>query len=179
MTRLNELIALARIEAGLNQEQLAEAVGVEPPTVSRWESGSMAPRPARLAKIAKALHKPVSWFTDGGLQNSDLLKRLEQLEDKVSSKHPKNSNPLIIEATEILSSLNTSDLKAALKAIRAIDDLYTAPPLSVPGAHELLKIYAGQTPLRQSFIMAFLKRDPSLFDAPNEEFAKVANALFK
>lgn len=36
-------IALARKAIGLNQDQVAESVGVHKQTISRWESGKRAP----------------------------------------------------------------------------------------------------------------------------------------
>lgn len=45
----------ARAQTSLTQAQLGEAAGVEPSTVSRWESGKDAPDDDRLPRIAKAL----------------------------------------------------------------------------------------------------------------------------
>ena len=36
-------IALARKAIGMNQDQVAEAIGVHKQTISRWESGKRAP----------------------------------------------------------------------------------------------------------------------------------------
>lgn len=80
MTPIGEKIKHARIEIGLTQEALADAVGVEPPTISRWESGQIEPRPATLVKIAKAVEKPVSWFTRGDSLEGELLARLDRME---------------------------------------------------------------------------------------------------
>ena len=35
-------IAIARKAAGLNQDQVAEAIGVHKQTISRWESGKLS-----------------------------------------------------------------------------------------------------------------------------------------
>ena len=49
--RIREL----RIQAGMEQKELADAVGVTQPHVSNWESGKRIPTTAMLPAIAKAL----------------------------------------------------------------------------------------------------------------------------
>lgn len=48
-------IAIARKAQGLNQEQLADAVGVHKQTISRWESGKRAPNGEEIRLIVDAL----------------------------------------------------------------------------------------------------------------------------
>lgn len=50
----------ARRSVGLTQKQLAEALGVESITVSRWERGVTAPSLARLRRIAEITETTVS-----------------------------------------------------------------------------------------------------------------------
>lgn len=52
---IGELIKERREQAGLTQSQLAEQLGVEQPTVQRWESGARKPNMAMVAKIAGVL----------------------------------------------------------------------------------------------------------------------------
>ena len=52
--RLAEAIKARRVELGLTQHQLAERVGVDHNSVSRWELGTRAPF-HRLDEIASAL----------------------------------------------------------------------------------------------------------------------------
>lgn len=49
------IIAKARIEKGLTQEQLAKAIGVDQRDLSRWELGAVTPRVGSLRKLARAL----------------------------------------------------------------------------------------------------------------------------
>lgn len=49
-----------RRKRGMTQEQLAEAVGVSPPAVSKWETGASCPDVALLAPIARALETDVN-----------------------------------------------------------------------------------------------------------------------
>lgn len=48
-------LKLARVRAGLKQRHIAEVVGVEPSTVSRWETGDDSPDDDRLGDIARAV----------------------------------------------------------------------------------------------------------------------------
>lgn len=50
----------ARRSAGLTQKQLAEAIGVESITVSRWERGVTSPSLPRLRRIAEMTETTVS-----------------------------------------------------------------------------------------------------------------------
>jgi transcriptional regulator with XRE-family HTH domain len=49
-----------RLDAGLTQKQLAEALGVAELTVSRWERGITSPSVARLRRIAELTASNVS-----------------------------------------------------------------------------------------------------------------------
>lgn len=60
---LGRNLAAKRKELGLNQEQLAESIGVEPETISRFERGATLPSLVTLAKLAEFL----------GIQISELL----------------------------------------------------------------------------------------------------------
>lgn len=53
--KIGETILRLRRERGLTQEQLAAAVGVSPPAVSKWERGVTCPDIALLAPLARAL----------------------------------------------------------------------------------------------------------------------------
>jgi transcriptional regulator with XRE-family HTH domain len=71
-------IKQAREARGWGQHELAEAIGVEPATISRWENGIHSPRAALVPKIAKALGRPTEWF-----QQSVPEDRLSELEAKI------------------------------------------------------------------------------------------------
>jgi transcriptional regulator with XRE-family HTH domain len=53
-------LRIARRSAGLTQKQLAEELGVESITVSRWERGVTAPSLARLRRVAELTETTVS-----------------------------------------------------------------------------------------------------------------------
>ncbi|MGI6151239.1 MAG: helix-turn-helix domain-containing protein [Christensenellales bacterium] len=48
-------IAEHRKRAGLTQQELAEKLGIDRSTVTKWETGAAAPLTAKLPEIAKAL----------------------------------------------------------------------------------------------------------------------------
>lgn len=72
-------VAEIRSRAGLTQEDLAEAVGVSPVTLSRWERGHAALGLARLALVADALGVGLGDLLDHNrpLPTADGLRRLQ------------------------------------------------------------------------------------------------------
>jgi transcriptional regulator with XRE-family HTH domain len=69
--KIGEVIINYRKEKGLTQEQLAEAVGVSTPAVSKWETGNTYPDITLLAPIARVL----------GIATDQLLSYQEELSD--------------------------------------------------------------------------------------------------
>lgn len=61
-----ERLRLAREDAGLRKNELAEAVGISPAAISQFESGRAGPRPATLSAIALACGFPASFFRVDG-----------------------------------------------------------------------------------------------------------------
>lgn len=59
-SNIGNVICDLRKRRGMTQEQLAEAVGVSPPAVSKWETGASCPDVALLAPIARALDTDVN-----------------------------------------------------------------------------------------------------------------------
>lgn len=49
-----------RKSAGLTQEQMAEIIGIEPPNISKMESGMHFPQPDKIERIALALNVEIS-----------------------------------------------------------------------------------------------------------------------
>ena len=54
-SKVERMVAQARQARGWTQERLAEAVDIEPVTLSRWETGSRALSLSTLARIAEVL----------------------------------------------------------------------------------------------------------------------------
>src|SRR5262245_13383428 len=59
---IGQNIVIARKLAGISQENLARALDVQRPQVSKWERGLHEPE-AYLQRIATILHQPKSFFT--------------------------------------------------------------------------------------------------------------------
>lgn len=55
MSRLADVLRTRREAQGLEQGELARLVGVTQQTISKWETGVTAPRPGRMAPLARAL----------------------------------------------------------------------------------------------------------------------------
>lgn len=52
---IHEALRRARIEKGLSQQQLAEAMNVDRSTVTKWETGDRLPNAATLARLSSVL----------------------------------------------------------------------------------------------------------------------------
>jgi transcriptional regulator with XRE-family HTH domain len=80
--KISEVIIKYRKENGLTQEQLAKAVGVSTPAVSKWESGNTYPDIMLLAPIARLLgittDKLLSYQED--LSDAEVLDYAKQME---------------------------------------------------------------------------------------------------
>ncbi|MDO4315658.1 MAG: helix-turn-helix transcriptional regulator [Oscillospiraceae bacterium] len=80
-TNIGSVICELRRKRGMTQEELAEAVGVSAPAVSKWETASSCPDVALLAPIARALDTDVNTllsFTPT-LSQEELLALLKEL----------------------------------------------------------------------------------------------------
>jgi len=66
MSTLHSRIGTAREQKGLNQSELARALGVSPQAVQGWEAGKSSPRGSRLAALANCLGVSVAWLMVGG-----------------------------------------------------------------------------------------------------------------
>ncbi len=61
---LGKKIKVTRVEQDLNQTDLAEKIGANQKSVSRYENGTTVPSLETMAKIAKVLKKPVDYFIE-------------------------------------------------------------------------------------------------------------------
>lgn len=62
--RIGARIAIARTEAGVTQEELADLIGVSTRSLQGYEAGDVKPY-RRLQEIATALNRSVAWFLHG------------------------------------------------------------------------------------------------------------------
>ena len=68
---ISKRIRLARRDAGLTQEKLAEKIGVSTVFVSQLESGSRAPGLETLVKLSRTLHVSLDLLVLGGAPGGD------------------------------------------------------------------------------------------------------------
>jgi len=61
-TRLCQRIAEARKAASLSQQELADAVALQPTAISKIENGARDVSSTELARIAQVCGRPLSWF---------------------------------------------------------------------------------------------------------------------
>lgn len=66
MNEIGKRIAEARAAKGMNQSELARALGVTPQAVQKWEAGG-APKGARLREVAQALGTTVEYLLTGSI----------------------------------------------------------------------------------------------------------------
>lgn len=77
MVGIGQRIKEARLRRGMTQPNLAEAIGRDNSTISRWEAAEMVMNVDDLVKIAEALGMSACWLLTGGegldLEYSDLV----------------------------------------------------------------------------------------------------------
>lgn len=101
--RLGQELKRARTARGLTQNDLAERVGTEPETISRFERGATLPSLTRLLALAEALGEPV-----GILLGAASPRGMDELEDVRNS----------------LAGLSAKDKKQAMAVVRAVVDVW-------------------------------------------------------
>ena len=61
-----KMIRLARVEAGLTQEELARKLNVTQGTVGSWEIGIAFPRPKTMVRLCDILNIPIAELAKAG-----------------------------------------------------------------------------------------------------------------
>lgn len=62
--KVGEKIKKARLDIGMSQRELANKLGIAPPTLAQWENGTRNPKRETLIKIATALDVPIALLYD-------------------------------------------------------------------------------------------------------------------
>ena len=110
--RLSKNIANRRRELGLTQAQLAERMGIEPETLSRFERGKHLPSLGTLEKLADLLLIPVA----------DLL-----------AEQPKTADEDALVITSWLAGLNSNDRAFLYSILKQSCDYLTTTPIENRG----------------------------------------------
>lgn len=91
----------ARIELGMTQTQLGEAVGVSLRTILAYEKGEKRPRQATMLKLAKVLKVSVKFLSDDECENpmEDIEKDgyIEEAREKYGSKGGRDIEQLLAD----------------------------------------------------------------------------------
>ena len=84
MIKIGKLLQELRKERGLNQEQLAEQMGVARRTVSRWETGSNMPDLDMLIELADFYDVDLREIIDGERKSENMKEELKETVLKVA-----------------------------------------------------------------------------------------------
>lgn len=86
METINDRIRIAREKKGLNQSELAVAIGVTPQTVQQWEALKTSPRQKKIDALANVLAVTSDWLLTGRdsptpqtAENEEALSRKERI----------------------------------------------------------------------------------------------------
>lgn len=134
---------LARLRNGKNwtQADLAERIGVQQPTIQRWEAEGRQPRRASLAKLAKVLGVEVAELFDAAEDN--LTPSPEELADMIA--RAMRELPVGVSYEDYPTAVSAS-LHDQLKQFRVGGGFrHTSDEVSVPG-----KVARPQRPTRRS-----------------------------
>ena len=93
-----------RISMGLSRQQLADKIGVTHQQLQKYEKGTNRISAGRLAAIAKALNKPVSFFFEGADDDSSdvLPSQHQRMCIEVSRNFLRIKNPMHQNAINLL-----------------------------------------------------------------------------
>lgn len=86
----------ARTQAGLTQEQSAQALGVSRQTISNWENEKTYPDIVSVVKMSDLYHVSLDYLLKGDTQMSDYMNYLEESTNTVKSRN--NLSMLILTA---------------------------------------------------------------------------------
>ena len=97
----------ARISLGWSQTRLAQEVGVSSRSVQAYERGEKTPRPAMLAKLAKALRVSVKFLSDDECTDpmADIEKDtyIEEARKRYGAKGVRDVDQLLAENTALFA----------------------------------------------------------------------------
>jgi transcriptional regulator with XRE-family HTH domain len=77
-------IKILRTEKGINQRQLAEKLGIEPPSVNQWESGKTIPSAKSLTELCNILNttgKYILYGADNGEVLGNISEKISEVDE--------------------------------------------------------------------------------------------------
>lgn len=163
---------------GISQLDLSEKLGVEPPSVSRWESGANWPKPPQLETIAEIFNVPVSYLfseTPEEIPNREhVITRTELLEMIASGKIPgslispvvKPARPSPEEALAVLSEALSErrELADSLEKLAKFANAENSTREKIEEALSLKIAHPAPVDPRLAGLLSSIEENPSLLD---------------
>lgn len=101
MKTFSEKVKDARLQLGLSQTQLGDAVGISLRAIVSYEKGEKKPRPGTMLKLAKALGVSVKFLSDDTCENpmEDIEKDgyIEEAREKYGAKGARDVDKLLAD----------------------------------------------------------------------------------
>jgi transcriptional regulator with XRE-family HTH domain len=113
-------IKIARLEAGITQEELGEKIGVTSVMISRYEGGKTSPM-RQLDQISQVLNKPTDFFF-GDSNKDSLYEDVRELVRLLKEKTDSNNWPFR-PSVPVLKAADLSQIRGGnLQAIRNLEE---------------------------------------------------------
>ena len=186
---LGEKIRQLRIARGMRQKDLAEAVGVSPVTMNRYETGKREPSYSVLSKISRVLDAPNGYFFvrgetehKGKTSYASLpVEHPDGFNQERDPLHPENAEGEVLPETYITAIVDAVDALAALGVDRyAVVDLMNDTQRQwLFGADGNLAMTAElmQENRRLSVENGALKGCLKLYDRMNDDLTRMAENM--
>lgn len=76
-------IRTARLEAGLSQTDLGNAIGLSDKSISAYEKGRAVPPVSKLKRISEETHQPLQYFTGDATEDYTIGSKLASIEKQL------------------------------------------------------------------------------------------------
>lgn len=81
---LPERIRKARLDAGLSQTDLGNAIGLSDKSISAYEKGRATPPLSKLKGISRETHRPLQYFTGEANQDFSVESKLASIDEQLA-----------------------------------------------------------------------------------------------
>ncbi|MBP4001526.1 helix-turn-helix transcriptional regulator [Pseudomonas koreensis] len=138
MSNIGKRITKAREKAGLNQSELARALGVKPQSVQAWESGRNVPRHKKIEAISVFLGIPIMDLIEPVRVNPVLDSPVSRLRSDPVARRPELRQPLLESLIELLrkpedsGGLSGGEISILLRIADAFAQRGASPKNEVP-----------------------------------------------
>jgi transcriptional regulator with XRE-family HTH domain len=117
---LGRKLRVARTEAGLSQQALAERLGITFQQVQKYEKGANRIAASRLVSIAAAVDRPISYFLDDAKEAASAARPAKSADAAGSAEH--------ISMAALFASIDNSRVRRrVIELLRTIAESGSAP----------------------------------------------------